>query len=199
MANIKNSEFWDSLYQFGQQGWDIGYPSPPICSFLEKEVPKDTKILIPGAGNAYEAECLHKAGFTDVSVLDFAETALTNFRNRCPDFPKEKILCEDFYRHSRQYELIIEQTFFSSVQPEMRECFVDKIYDLLMPGGRYAGLLFKHEFECEGPPFGAQDNDYLNFFSGKFEILRFETAQNSIKPRAGRELFFIFRKGRLTK
>jgi len=50
--------FWSSKYQEGQTGWDMGEVSPPIKAYIDQLTNKDLSILIPGAGNAYEAAYL---------------------------------------------------------------------------------------------------------------------------------------------
>ena len=191
---FSNAEFWNSLYEFAGQGWDIGYPSPALCAYFNQIETKNLRILIPGAGNAYEAEYLHRQNFKSVFVLDFAERALKNFKNRVPNFPEHHILKEDFFLHQGSYDIIAEQTFFSSMPPELREKFVQKIAELLSPGGIYFGLFFNHEFENDKPPFGAEYIDYQKLFEPYFDIQTLELSYNTIKARAGRELFFIFRK-----
>jgi len=191
MQNEK-SNFWDSLYAFGSQGWDVGYAAPAICAYFDQISDKSARILIPGAGKAYEAEYLHKQGFTNIFVLDFARKPLQNFAERVPDFPKERILHEDFYEHSAKYDFIVEHTFFSSAEEDFRDAFAKKMSDLLVFGGKYVGLFFNYEFEGSAPPFGAKESVYQDIFSKYFDLKSFAQATNSIKPRAGRELFFIF-------
>ncbi len=188
----EQAEFWNSLYEFASQGWDIGYPSPAICAYFEQIPDKHSSILIPGAGNSYEAEYLHNNGFTQVFALDFAEIPLKNFATRQPDFPESHLICEDFFLHQGVYDYVVEQTFFSSVPETERARFAKHISKLLKPGGKYVGLLFNHKFEQNTPPFGADEQEYLSIFMPYFEIKTFEIAKNSIKPRAGREIFFIF-------
>ena len=53
-------------------GWDIGGPSTPLVKYFDQLADKQRKILIPGAGNAYEAEYLWAQGFSNVHVLDIA-------------------------------------------------------------------------------------------------------------------------------
>jgi hypothetical protein len=65
---------------------------------------------------------------------------------------------------------------------------------LLNPGGKYVGLFLNHDFGNESPPFGAFKENYLELIKDLFDVQLFEPAYNSIKPRAGRELFFIFKK-----
>ena len=175
-------------------GWDVGYVSHPIKEYFDQLVDKTIKILVPGAGKAWEVEYLHKAGFTNVFLLDFAEEGISKFIKRCPTFPESNVLNEDFFLHKGNYDLIVEQTFFSSFHPKQRPKIVDKLSELLLSKGKYMGILFNHEFEFEGPPFGGTPGEYAQLFASNFETLYFETAYNSIKPRKGRELFLLLRK-----
>ena len=50
-----NQEFWAKKYVSGETGWDMGMVSPPIKAYIDQLENKDLSILIPGAGNAYEA------------------------------------------------------------------------------------------------------------------------------------------------
>ena len=68
------------------------------------------------------------------------------------------------------------------------------MYDLLNTNGKLVGLLFDFELTEEGPPFGGSLIEYIQLFYAKFNIKVFEKCYNSIKPREGRELFFIFEK-----
>lgn len=152
---------------------------------------KSIKILLPGSGNGYEAEYLFKQGFQQVYYMDFAPTAVSNFKNRNPDFPESQIIREDFFEHYGTYNLIIEQTFFSSLPKDLRPQYVKKIYSLLEENGKFMGLLFNHEFNSKLPPFGGSENEYASLFRSRFNFIHFKAAYNSIKPRAGRELFLL--------
>ena len=66
MENLE--EYWSKRYEEGQTGWDIGYPSTPIKTYIDQIKDKNLRILIPGAGNAYEAEYIFKEGFKNVFV-----------------------------------------------------------------------------------------------------------------------------------
>jgi len=59
--NDLDEDYWSERYQEGQTGWDIGYASPQLIDFATT-FPKDARILIPGAGNAYEAEAFMEDG-----------------------------------------------------------------------------------------------------------------------------------------
>lgn len=183
------ADYWNQQYINQTTGWDIGYASPPIMEYFATVKDKTLRILLPGGGYAWEAEQLWKLGFKNVFLLDFSSKALCSFRFRVPDFPKQQLLEEDFFQHDSIYDIIVEQTFFSSFEPNLREKYVQQVNSLLVNGGRLVGLLFNHQFNFEGPPFGGDKEEYLKLFQPFFDIKTLEVCNNSIKPRAGRELF----------
>jgi thiopurine S-methyltransferase len=193
MENLP-AKFWDELYNTGQTGWDIGYVSTPLKAYFDQLSNQSLEILIPGAGNAYEAEYLYKNGFNNTFVLDYAAAGIHSFKNRFPSFPEENLIKENFFDHIKAYDLVVEQTFFSSILRSQRIAYAEKMYQLLKSGGKLIGLLFNHEFRFEGPPFGGTQDEYKVLFEPFFKIKKMEIAHNSIKPRAGRELFIILQK-----
>ena len=186
--------FWSSKYQEGQTGWDMGEVSPPIQAYIEQLSNKQLSILIPGAGNAYEAAFLFEQGFQDVTVLDLAKEPLDNFKKRVPDFPDSNLIQDDFFNHKGQYDLIIEQTFFCALDPSLRMNYIDKMKALLKPKGKLVGLLFDFRLSDEGPPFGGDADAYSLAFQKRFNLKTLAPCYNSIKPRDGKELFIIFEK-----
>jgi SAM-dependent methyltransferase len=157
---------------------------------LDELTDLDTRILIPGAGRAYEAIYLHRKGFKHVVVCDWVSEAFDVLRQEAPDFPVENLRCLDFFKLEGTFDLILEQTFFCAILPSLREDYVLKVENLIRQQGSLAGLLFSHPFEKAGPPFGGTENEYRKLFSPKFEIIRMEVAKNSILPRSNNELFF---------
>jgi len=133
MKNQKlDQDFWSEKYQSNQTGWDIGGISTPIKEYIDQLEDKHLTILIPGAGNAYEAAYLFEQGFTNVSIVDIAKEPLDNFRKSVPDFPENKILQEDFFSHEGSYDLIIEQTFFCALDPSLRVNYIDKMKVIIL-------------------------------------------------------------------
>ncbi|WP_428223286.1 methyltransferase domain-containing protein [Flavobacterium sp.] len=189
-----NSEYWENRYQNLQTGWDAGQITTPIKAYIDQLEDKNIKILIPGCGNSYEFEYLIQKGFQNTHVLDYAETPLENLKKRIPNYPKDQLILGDFFDHHETYDLIIEQTFFCALDPELRKNYAQKMYSLLKPKGKIAGLLFQFPLTESGPPFGGSKESYIELFSPLFQIRKLETAYNSIKPRQENELFFIFTK-----
>ena len=194
----QEKEFWTNRYQENKTGWDIGYPSTPLKAYIDQLENKDLKILIPGAGNAYEAEYLWQQGFKNVHVLDISEIPLKALQERVPNFPAKQLLLGNFFEHKGQYDLIIEQTFFCSFEPtkKKRTAYAKKMANLLADGGKLVGLWFDIPLVIgtSKRPFGGTKEDYLAYLTPHFKVKTFEACHNSITPRAGNELFGIFEK-----
>jgi thiopurine S-methyltransferase len=189
-----DKDYWNNRYINNEIGWDIGYVSTPLKNYFDQLNNKDLRILIPGCGNAYEAEYLFKQGFKNVFIVDIAPEAIKAFKNRVPEFPENQIFLADFFELKQTWDLIIEQTFFCALNPAIREKYVQKMHKILAPNGKLVGLLFNCELNTEHPPFGGFKEDYEKLFSKYFNIKTMETCYNSIEPRKERELFIILEK-----
>lgn len=189
-----NSEYWQNRYATNDVSWDIGVISTPIKEYIDQITNPELKILIPGCGNGYEFEYLLQNNFHKSYVLDYAKEPLNNLRERLPNLNDSQIIQADFFEHSGEYDLIIEQTFFCALSPHLRKEYVQKMKSLLAKNGKIVGLLFQFPLTEKGPPFGGSRQEYLDLFENDFYIKILETTYNSIKPRQGNELFFIFEK-----
>lgn len=195
--SLTESAYWQGRYEQQKTGWDIGYPSTPIKEYIDQLTDKSIRILIPGAGNAYEAEYLWKQGFTNVHVLDIAPAPLSALKKRLPDFPENQLMEGDFFTHEGNYDLIIEQTFFCSFYPDpkTRFTYANQMNKLLSPGGKLVGVWFDIPlvFTEDKRPYGGDRELYLAYLIPPLELISLEPCYNSIKPRMGSELFGIFR------
>ena len=189
-----NSEYWNNKYNENQIGWDIGGVSQPLKVYIDQLENKDIKVLFPGAGHAYDAEYMFNLGFKNVYVADFAQTAADNFFERVPNFPKKQFIVGDFFKISQSFDLVLEQTFFCAIQPEMRATYISKMNEVLTSNGKLTGVLFNFPLTEKGPPFGGSVEEYQESFSNKFEIKTLEDCHNSIPERSGNEVFIILKK-----
>jgi thiopurine S-methyltransferase len=167
--------------------------APPLKAFIDQLPNKEIRILIPGAGRAYEAEYLFLHGFRNVHVIDFVTEPLVELKNRCPQFPENQMHVGDFFDFSGKFDLILEQTLFCALDPSLRHEYPQKCAELLKEGGFFAGLLFNRTFDS-GPPFGGNKEEYLTIFSPYFSKIQMEECYNSLPARAGSELFVLLRK-----
>ena len=190
--NELNRAFWNERWETRKTGWDIGIPSPAIVQYLLKHADKNAAILIPGCGNAHEAAFLLEHGYTNISLIDISNVAEGLLREKFKSNPEVKIYCENFFEHKGQYDIIVEQTFFCTLNLNLRKDYVKKMTELLKDKGSLIGLLFNREFENPGPPFGGFQPEYEQLFQNNFDLKVLETAENSILPRKGTELLIHF-------
>lgn len=188
--------FWTEKYLNEDTGWDIGYASTPLKTYFDQLRNTDLKILIPGCGNAYEAKYLLENGFTNLHLLDISNFLVKQLKTEFYPTYQDRIsiYCEDFFNHKGTYDLILEQTFFCSLQPSYRLTYARKMYELLKDKGRLIGVLFTFPLTKEGPPFGGDIEEYKQYFNPYFNILSIEACKNSIAPRMGNECFMILEK-----
>jgi len=192
MPEFQHSEYWNEKYLLpGNPGWDVGYAVPALTNYFDQLNDKNISILVPGGGFGYETFYLFSNGFKNVFYLDFSIKAIDEFISKYPKFPHQNIIHDDFFKHIGKYHLIVEHTFFCSLPKNMRLAYASKCHHLLHENGKVTGLFFDFDFKSDLPPFGGNTDEYINLFRNCFNFMTLEKCNNSIKPRAGRELFFI--------
>lgn len=186
-----DEQYWSNRYAQHNTGWDTGAVTTPLKEYIDQLPDKNIAILIPGCGNSYEAAYLLQQGFTQITLVDISSVLCAaleqQFRQAAGSL---RIICTDFFEHRGSYDLILEQTFFCALDPSLRKNYVQKMNELLKPGGRLVGLLFNRSFDG-GPPFGGSETEYRELFEPYFDIAVMSPCYNSIPPRSGAELFVI--------
>lgn len=130
-----------------------------------------------------------KKGFQNVHVIDLSETALNNLIERVPGFPENNLIHNDFFNLNQSFDLIIEQTFFCALNPDLRQKYAKKMHELLNENGKIVGVMFCVPLNGEQPPFGGNKDEYLNYFKPYFKIEIMDACYNSVESRKNRELF----------
>jgi methyl halide transferase len=195
MEQQLDEQYWNKRYAENNTGWDIGQISTPVKAYVDQLEDKNSSILIPGCGNAYEAEYLLQQGFKKITLVDISPVAVSGVKERLSAYVDKELtlICGDFFDLHQNFDLVIEQTFFCAIDPQLRKYYVDKVFNNLDAGGRLAGVLFDRPFEG-GPPFGGSREEYEALFAPLFDIIVMEPCYNSIPPRQGAELFVILKK-----
>ena len=156
------------------------YKRQPLKEYLDQLTDKDLRILFPGAGRAYEAEYAHRLGFNNVFVIDLTDLPFADLLQRCPEFPKDHLLVGDLFDHEGAYDRILEQTFFCTLYPVVRKTYVQKMHELLKPGGILVGVLFDDVLNTDRPPFGGNRSIYEPIFTPYFPTVSMERCYNSV-------------------
>lgn len=193
MTTKMDKKYWENRYEKEETAWDAGSITTPLKEYIDQIENKELKIVIPGARNGYEFDYFVEQGFKNVTVIDIAEQPIKNLKKRNPKYI-DNFIQADFFDLTEKFDLVLEQTFFCALNPELRYDYVTKMHSILNENGKIAGLLFDFPLTEVGPPFGGSEQEYLSLFSEKFIVKKLEKAYNSIKPRKDKELFFIFEK-----
>ncbi|MBK6785221.1 MAG: methyltransferase domain-containing protein [Saprospiraceae bacterium] len=194
-----DQSFWDNRYIGRDTPWALNCATPALTEYMEDKK-RDSSILIPGAGTSLEGIELMRMGFTHITFCDISPSAIAGAKSKVKeaysgvDFGNIKFIEGDFFALEGSYDYIMEQTFFCALPIKMRNDYVEKMYRLLKKNGTLFGVLFRTEFEREGPPFGGHIDEYKSLFSNFFYIKEISICTNSVPPRAGNELFFICKK-----
>lgn len=193
MENNLDAAYWNNRYLKQETSWNLYEVSPPLKAYFEQLTDKNQRILMPGCGNAYDAEYLLTLGFTNITLIDIAEEAVKTMQAKFEKSPSIRVLFQDFFDLEETFDLVIEQTFFCAIDPSFRAKYVSKMHQILSHKGKIAGVMFDRQFE-KNPPFGGSKEEYISRFSPYFEIKTMSDCYNSVVTRAGTELFVIFDK-----
>lgn len=186
-----NDSYWSERYAVNQTGWDLGSVAPPLKAYFDQLTDKSLRILIPGCGNAHEANYLLSEYFENTTLIDISEILVNSININFSEFIENKkliVIHGDFFEHQGKYDLIIEQTFFCALTPSLRAAYSKKMSELLTPNGRLVGVMFDRMF-AGGPPFGGSAEEYRTYFAPYFDFKTFAPCYNSAAPRQGSELF----------
>ena len=187
-----NKQLWNQRYLDSNTGWDVGYITTPIKEYIDQIQNKEIKVLVPGSGNGYEAEYLYKLGFKNIFVLDYANQALENFKNRVNTFPKSNIYEIGHFVYDVETDSKMHN-FDMEVDELIDSCYL-RTLELLNDNGKLVGVLFDDKFNNEGPPYGANFEEYKKLFKDRFLLKTFEKCYNSIPSRLSNEFFLIAKK-----
>ena len=182
-----DSDYWNNRYIQNKTGWDIGCANPIHIDYVLENIEKSARILIPGAGSGYELSKLWKFGYTNIFAIDLSLEAKKRFLSQNPTFPENQYLVGDFFELNQNFDLLLEQTFFCAIEPQLRSQYVNKAHTILNTNGKLFGVLFSIQFQG-GPPFGGDISEYKMLFHSKFSILKLEKSYQSISPRQDKEL-----------
>ena len=183
MENSSDSsqpDFWTIRYAAGKTPWDFGGVPSALKSFLER-TSGPGRVLIPGCGSGYEIQAFHAAGH-DVSAIDFSPAAIEQAK-RVLGVLAERVILGDFFTHDfgqRRFDLIYERTFLCSMSPSRWPEYVNRMADLLLPGGKLIGVFLYGHTRSSGPPFPLTAPEADQLFKKRFELVRSEVMTDSL-------------------
>jgi methyl halide transferase len=186
--------YWNQLFLDGQDGWELGRPTPPLARWFTLNPPRGKRVLVVGAGRGNEARFLAHLG-AQVTAVDFAEEAVASMRalaaveNLTLDIRHQDL----FTLGKGEWELVVEHTCFCAIDPSRRDEYVAAVADALVPGGELVGLFYDHG-RPGGPPFTTDIGELERRFAARFDWISDERPPDSVAARQGHELLVRLRK-----
>ena len=179
-SDSAHPDFWTTRYASGKTPWDFcGVPAALKSFLVRSSVPM--RVLIPGCGSGYEVRAFHAAGY-DVTAIDFSPGAVDQAK-RVLGGLAERVILGDFFTHDFgqcRFNLIYERTFLCSMPPPRWPDYVNRMADLLSPGGRLIGVFLYGQRSPSGPPFALTDTDAGQLFERRFQLVRSEVVTDSL-------------------
>lgn len=190
MENSSDSnrpDFWTVRYAAGKTPWDFGGVPAALKSFLARSSTRG-RVLIPGCGSGYEVQAFHDAGY-DVTGIDFSPAAIEHAKNII-GVSGERIILGDLFTYDFglcRFDLIYERTFLCSMPPPRWPGYVNRMADLLSPGGRLIGVFLYGQSSSTGPPFPLTNGEAEQLFEKRFQLIRSDTMSDSLPLFRGME------------
>lgn len=199
MSKVKSADEWDQHYRDGHTPWDHGGPAPSIQEVLEQgEYEPGSEVLVLGCGYGHDVRAFAAAGL-QATGLDLSEAAMNEARFVSTG-ENVTFLQGDLFDPSlpklKRYDIIWEHTCFCAISINMREAYVEAVYDLLKPGGVFVGVFYTDTGVPieEGPPFNVDRDELTRSFSSKLTLDWEKAPQRAYENRVGREWLMRWRR-----
>jgi SAM-dependent methyltransferase len=189
--------FWEDLYARGEDGWELGEPSPPLAAWLARggrfssTRDRPARVAIPGCGRGHDARLLARRGY-EVHGFDFAEAAVAAARAGA-DAEGLAITFEqrDIFTLGEQrpgfFDAVWEYTCFCAIDPGRRQEYARVVHAVLRPGGVLLGCFYPVRDGSDGPPFPVSIEAVEQVLHPYFLIEEAGPPDESIERRRGLE------------
>jgi methyl halide transferase len=196
---VSGSDFWDGLYAEGQDGWELGGPSPALEAWLDGGGTfGGPRVAVPGCGRGHDARLLARRGY-QVTAFDFAEAAVAEARRLAAaegvDMAVEQrdvfTLARD---HREAFDGVWEYTCFCAIDPGRRAEYADVLHAILKPAGLLLACFYPVREGRDGPPFPVSREDIASALAGRFTVLTEGAPARSPERRLGLERLVLARR-----
>jgi SAM-dependent methyltransferase len=203
-SDVSTKAFWQSLYEQGRTGWDLGGPTPVFKRVVAGQWLDPGRMIVIGAGRGYDARLFSRQGF-QVTAVDFAPSAIRALQENNDHRAPLAVVSADIFDLPSilfgKFDYVLEYTFYCAIYPQRRETYASVVERLLKPGGRFVGLAFPlDETQNDprgGPPFPVDADELVrNLGKHGLQLKHRERPHDSVRGRLGREELLILQKNK---
>ena len=198
MARVSGPDFWEGLYATGNDGWDLGQPSPPLVDVVERTPPPRGRVAVLGCGRGHDARFLAAHGY-DVVGYDFSAAAVTAARALARrDGVTVAFEQRDIFTLGRDadhaFDGVWEYTCYCAIDPARRDEYARTVAAIVRPGGWLLACFFPLRAVSAGPPFPVSRAEVRRRLAPAFRIERAQPPLRSARGRLGREWLVFARR-----
>ena len=193
---VSTPAFWEGLYAEGQDGWELGEPSPVLGAWFAgggRFVGDDARarIAVPGCGRGHDVRLLARQGYRAVG-FDFAAAAVAAARGLASAEGVEATFEQrDVFTlgrdHREAFDGVWEYTCFCAIDPARRAQYVDVLRTILKRGGTLLGCFYPLRDGDDGPPFPVARDEVERLLAPHFTIVESGVPAASVERRRGLE------------
>lgn len=195
-------DYWERLYNNGDDTWDLGKTTPALEAFFkDSQCPAKGRVLVPGAGRGWDAKAWSQRGHDTVAV-DFSATAVDSLDSLTRQLPNFTALDLDLFeldptKHGK-FDIIYEYRCFSSIHPGRRDEYFEVWQRMLKEDGLIIAFLYPLCFDnpMEGPPHSTSEGELMARIDGIFDLEAQIDITNSAEGREGLEKIWLLRKAK---
>jgi SAM-dependent methyltransferase len=174
---VEKIEPWRERWLVGQTGWDQGRPHPELGRLLQQatregRLPAGARLFSAGCGRAHNEAWLAEQGY-QVDAVDAVPEAIAGARALYGEQPGLHLAVADVFAGNptaADYDAVFDRAMLCAIQPEHRAAYVQKIADLLKPGGLFMAILFRRTRSPDGPPFAVDEVEAQRLFADQFDL-----------------------------
>lgn len=194
---------WQSRWQAGTTGWDLGRAHPCITELLDASkklsfLQPGSRAYVPGCGRGHEGAYLANEGF-EVIAADFVEEAIDEAKALYHGQSKLSLKVEDALSKQDEslFDFVFDRAMLCALQVSNRKTYLDAISYRLKPGGLFMGILFSSlDKQVQGgPPFALSRDELWDLFSSSFSLVYCQQKESQTLPIIKSEWLVIWRKG----
>ncbi|KAJ3225714.1 hypothetical protein HDU81_007695 [Chytriomyces hyalinus] len=201
-------ERWESAWQEGRTGWDLGGATPALLAVLESHEsalfpPSKSQwsVLIPGCGRGYDLAAFAARRGVSAVGLDISPTGVAEADkelHQVRGLPRDivQVQLADFFEFSpaAPFDIIFDHTlavlfptrFLCALVPSLRSAWSNKMSQHVNKGGHLVCLMFPlRDADEKGPPYALSVEIYNELLSPNFKQVFIRGAEDSEKPRVG--------------
>lgn len=168
---------WERIYRETRPGelpWEDANPSTELVALIESGKVEMGAVLDICCGSGNNAVYLARQGYT-CHGIDISPTAIARAQRNAA---RERVSCEliagnaiELPYPDNTFTLVFDRGCFHSIPPRDREAFIQGVFRVLKPAGKYLLICFSSkDHRSWGPPYSFSPSDIERYFSALFKI-----------------------------